>query len=107
MKPELKELLLEIKTKINDDKLFRDFVGEILNEANYNNYYEQSVVDEGIAEQLVEIYFIENYSSDEEVSDLKEKIMKILFFLEGQEELIKEYAYFVETKVSKIVTELN
>lgn len=107
MKPELKELLLEIKTKINDDKLFHDFVGEILNEANYNNYYEQSVADEEIAEQLVEIYFIENYSSDEEVSDLKEKIMKILFFLEGQEELIKEYAYFVETKVSQIVTELN
>ncbi|ALA97074.1 hypothetical protein SKUN_00150 [Spiroplasma kunkelii CR2-3x] len=107
MKPELKELLLEIKTKINYDKLFRDFIGEVLNEANYNNYYEQSVVDEEIAEQLVEIYFIENYSSDEEVSDLKEKIMKILFFLEGQEELIKEYAYFVETKVSQIVTELN
>lgn len=107
MKPELKELLLEIKTKINDDKLFRHFIGEILNEANYNNYYEQSVADEEIAEQLVEIYFIENYSSDEEVSGLKEKIMKILFFLEGQEELIKEYAYFVETKVSQIVTELN
>ncbi|WHQ36960.1 hypothetical protein [Spiroplasma sp. SV19] len=107
MKPELKELLLEIKTKINDDKIFRDFVGEILNEANYNNYYEQSVADEEIAEQLVEIYFIENYSSDEEVSELKEKIMKILFFLEGQEELVKEYAYFIENKVSQIVTELN
>ncbi|WP_253301004.1 hypothetical protein [Spiroplasma endosymbiont of Phyllotreta cruciferae] len=107
MKPELKEFLLEIKTKINDDKIFRDFVGEILNEANYNNYYEQSVADEEIAEQLVEIYFIENYSSDEEVSELKEKIMKILFFLEGQEELVKEYAYFIENKVSQFVTELN
>lgn len=107
MKPELKELLLEIKTKINDDKFFRDFVGEILNEANYNNYYEQSVADEEIAEQLVEIYFIENYSSDEEVSELKEKIMKILFFLEGQEELVKEYAYFIENKVNQFVTELN
>ncbi|WP_338954878.1 hypothetical protein [Spiroplasma endosymbiont of Polydrusus cervinus] len=107
MKPELKELLLEIKTKINDDKLFRDFIGEIINEANYNNYYEQSVADEEIAEQLVEIYFIENYSNDEEISELKEKIMKILFFLEGQKELIKEYAYFVESKVSQFVTELN
>ncbi|WP_425380206.1 hypothetical protein [Spiroplasma endosymbiont of Stenodema calcarata] len=107
MKPELKELLIEIKTKINDDKFFRDFIGEVLNEANYNNYYEQSVADEEIAEQLVEIYFIENYSSDEEVSELKEKIMKILFFLEGQKELVKEYNYFIENKISQFITELN
>ncbi|WP_374696168.1 hypothetical protein [Spiroplasma endosymbiont of Polydrusus formosus] len=107
MKPELKELLLEIKTKINDDKLFRDFIGEIINEANYNNYYEQSVADEEIAEQLVEIYFIENYNNNEKISELKENIMKILLFLEEQKELIKEYVYFVESKVSQFVTKLS
>ncbi|AGM24722.1 hypothetical protein [Spiroplasma chrysopicola] len=107
MKPELKELLLQIKEKINDDVIFRDFLGEVINEANYNNYYEQSVADEEIAEQLVEIYFIESFSSDEELAELKTKIMKILFFLEGCEKLVKEYNHYVDTKVSEFFVELN
>ncbi|AHF58171.1 MULTISPECIES: hypothetical protein [Spiroplasma] len=107
MKPELIQLLQEIKLKMNDEKLFDSFLGEILNEANYNNYYEQSVANEEIAEQLVEIYFIEIYKDDEELTDLEDKIMKILFYLEGDEKLVSSYSQYIDTKVSEMKKELK
>ena len=107
MKPELIQLLQEIKLKMNDEKLFDSFLGEILNEANYNNYYEQSVANEEIAEQLVEIYFIEIYKDDEELTDLEDKIMKILFYLEGDKKLVGSYSQYIDTKVSEMKKELK